>query len=871
MVKFLMFFLFLFQFSFSQSIDSGVKGDGMSRTGFVNKYKDFKYPENVLSAWKKDKEGISPKLVTGLLSNPYRNDGTALSYGVVIPSDFNGRIPVFTYGNWWPVIGSKQTAPLTYKDLTTDTGAIYINGKVEQSTAITRKGIDRVKIVNKTPYSYLVSAGVFPGNEQPGQVMTIIGSNGSGQLPIPPKDWWEFNFNDKLISAVPEVYSSVAGLNPLDAPGWKHSSWSPKYNGGVQSKDFGTPGFAYVFSSLFGRNDDGFDLTKTLFSGFHTNEGYDPLVSGDPGYGCAFYIDDVLQAVMDISLTGTYTAKAILLAQSKHHPGSEKSAFDDGISHLKSIIGVAEHTKAEIHYITHDYANILINTNSIKSNWTKVEKIYQSNTKAKVKEEKISVTTLDLKTANTCSDGIKNGTETSVDCGGSCASCGVDKAIITGKFLPDGPGTLLSIGQDVTSIDNFSLSMGTIPAVLSGYTGITDLNGMDTGIDYGSGLQHFSNLATNYPKSGLLLAVYLVGSLDDINAGRLDGNMDLLIDKLVALDRPIYLRWGYEFDGQHNGYDPVKFVAAWKRMYNKIQGRGTAKEHIAMVWHSGAFCGGTKNTHGNHPVISWYPGSDYVDMMGISIFTPQDCNYTAQNVILDFARTENKAVIIAESTPQGYDVNDQTKASVSGTNRGVTSSKPIEEIWNEWYQPFFNYIEDNKDVIRMATYINADWNSQGFWDAPYDMGYWGDSRVESNPWLKNAWNNEINTIKWVKASTELFQIIGYKQSKTPVPTCSDGIKNGDEEDIDCGGSCSPCVLSTKIIEQETLGIYPNPSTDLIVLKGVSVQNKTKYKIYDTASRLIKKGSGTKINISNLTNGIYLLLTEKGDRKVFIKQ
>ncbi|MGS0526122.1 hypothetical protein ACU8V7_14120 [Zobellia nedashkovskayae] len=24
------------------------------------------------------------------------------------------------------------------------------------------------------------------------------------------------------------------------------------------------------------------------------------------------------------------------------------------------------------------------------------------------------------------------------------------------------------------------------------------------------------------------------------------------------------------------------------------------------------------------------------------------------------------------------------------------------------------------------------------------------------------------------------------------PTCSDGIMNGDETDIDCGGSCTPC-------------------------------------------------------------------------------
>jgi len=28
----------------------------------------------------------------------------------------------------------------------------------------------------------------------------------------------------------------------------------------------------------------------------------------------------------------------------------------------------------------------------------------------------------------------------------------------------------------------------------------------------------------------------------------------------------------------------------------------------------------------------------------------------------------------------------------------------------------------------------------------------------------------------------------------PVDTCSDGIQNGDESDVDCGGFCSPCAL-----------------------------------------------------------------------------
>ncbi len=53
-----------------------------------------------------------------------------------------------------------------------------------------------------------------------------------------------------------------------------------------------------------------------------------------------------------------------------------------------------------------------------------------------------------------------------------------------------------------------------------------------------------------------------------------------------------------------------------------------------------------------------------------------------------------------------------------------------DEIWNEWYAPFFQYIHDNSDVIRALAYINANWDSQPMWSKPYRSGYWSDSPVE---------------------------------------------------------------------------------------------------------------------------------------------
>jgi hypothetical protein len=386
MKKTIFVLLFLYAtFSFSQVVDTppfhgadlqSADGQGLNRMGKVVRYSNFVYPADVLAEWRKKRDFVDPSTTSGILVNPYRADGTSLNYGLGIPSNFTGHIPVYTEGNKWPYIGPVQGDPGSYGNLETDTGVYFQKGKpVATVEPLIVDGVDRVKVYNKTGYSYLITAGNFPGNEQPGQVMTVISPNGAAPLPIPPKNWWVKKDGTSL---VPEMYASVAGLNPLDAPGWKNASWSPRYPGGVQSKDYGTAGFAYTFGSLYGRNSGGFDLSNVLFAGFHTNEGYDPIVSGDPGYGCAFYIDGNLEAVMDITLNSDpYTANAVMVAKQGNNPNAAQGGLI-----LSSIIGVQPGKIAELHFITHQVAYDLISLNGSKPDWKKVTKTYQSNTQA---------------------------------------------------------------------------------------------------------------------------------------------------------------------------------------------------------------------------------------------------------------------------------------------------------------------------------------------------------------------------------------------------------------------------------------------------------------------------------------------------------
>ncbi|MFT4663342.1 MAG: arylsulfatase B [Polaribacter sp.] len=103
-------------------------------------------------------------------------------------------------------------------------------------------------------------------------------------------------------------------------------------------------------------------------------------------------------------------------------------------------------------------------------------------------------------------------------------------------------------------------------------------------------------------------------------------------------------------------------------------------------------------------------------------------------------------------------------------------------------------------------------------------------------------------------------------------SCNDGIKNGDEAAIDCGGSsCFPCLLDAveeTTAENETL-IFPNPAANYI-----HVQSKKKLiqeiKIYDALGQLVFfknniNAFAEKVNLEGLNPQVYIMHLSFGDR------
>lgn len=210
-------------------------------------------------------------------------------------------------------------------------------------------------------------------------------------------------------------------------------------------------------------------------------------------------------------------------------------------------------------------------------------------------------------------------------------------SLISGMFVPPSGSTLFIIGQDNDTIGEY---MNAIPSPQPGgvtsYTSLNRLEGTNHTTNYGSGTLHLNDLAHKYPESVIALGLNVVDYLSVINAGQSDDKIIRLLNLLASYDRPVFLRFGYEFDGGWNHYHPEEYKRAWIYFRKQIQAKGVT--NAAMVWQSAACCEGT---YQQQPIEAWYPGDEYVDWMGLSFFTQPTCDYRPLDELLEFARNRN--------------------------------------------------------------------------------------------------------------------------------------------------------------------------------------------------------------------------------------
>ncbi len=307
------------------------------------------------------------------------------------------------------------------------------------------------------------------------------------------------------------------------------------------------------------------------------------------------------------------------------------------------------------------------------------------------------------------------------------------------KFVPAPGKTLLIMGQTVERISEYvdKFPDQKIPGGWSAYWGIPEFKGITEAYRTDTGdTQNHQMLIDKFPNTVLHSAMWMVGKWDVAKkAGK--GEYDKVIKKYAAwakaTNRPIYLRIGYEFDGPHNELEPKEYVKAYRRIVDMLRKEGAS--NIAFVWHSYA-----SKPFKDYELSAWYPGDNYVDWIGISVFghayAGDDFGPYCDNV-LNFAKEQKKPVMIAESNP------------VKGID------KENSEVWDQWFVNFFNFIY--KKNIKAVSFINEDWQKlyiQGIPD-------WKDGRLYNNEKISKAWFQETNKERYLKQSPELFEQLGY--------------------------------------------------------------------------------------------------------------
>jgi len=331
------------------------------------------------------------------------------------------------------------------------------------------------------------------------------------------------------------------------------------------------------------------------------------------------------------------------------------------------------------------------------------------------------------------------------------------------KFEPKDGEVLLFVGQELDAIGGLEeyndgyLDHFETPAGFTMYTDLTPghvmfgfenvgLSGVYETHNWGDGDSNMSlQLADpDFEHMALAIGLWLVSQDDKVANGTNDEYIDKLGEFMLSLgERPVFLRIGYEFAGPWNGYDRENYLAAYKRIKDRLDEMGV--ENVAYVWQSKGFGLSLEDLE------AWYPGDEYVDWMGYSFFS----NWS-QARMNDFARIKGKPVFIAEASPTITD----TTSNIGGKTLETILSNPdqAQQAWHEWFTPFFDTVNENPDVVKAISYINAHWLSRPMWkENPTFQSI--DARLHTSEFISRKWNEEISKDKYLKASPELFQYL----------------------------------------------------------------------------------------------------------------
>lgn len=329
------------------------------------------------------------------------------------------------------------------------------------------------------------------------------------------------------------------------------------------------------------------------------------------------------------------------------------------------------------------------------------------------------------------------------------------------KFEPADGECLFFIGQDMGAtggLDEYSDGYCDYFDVPAGFTAYTNFSpggesfgffgkgndGIKTKANWGSGdncVQCYME-DPDYAHSIVAIGLSMVNNEKKVASGERDALIRALADWIKSIERPVFLRIGYEFDGwSWNHYKKKHYLQAWQHIHDVFDEMQV--DNVAFVWQS-------KGSGSGQDILEdWYPGDDLVDWCGYSYFGNPD------EEMLMFARKHKKPVFIAEATPVFQD-------GSLFFDTHLSKEKIAYRAWEKWFIPFIKTLNDNKDVIKAFSYINVNWSIQPMWiNNPTFQQV--DSRIQVSDLISKKWIEEMSKPRYLKPTPHLWDKLSYQE------------------------------------------------------------------------------------------------------------
>ncbi len=464
---------------------------------------------------------------------------------------------------------------------------------------------------------------------------------------------------------------------------------------------------------------------------------------------------------------------------------------------------------------------------------------------------------------------------------------------MTAQLAPENHQKLLFVGQDLQSVEDYRNNckgchpghgettylafyilkvpfIGTPDGgIFFGGMGMDDEgNFVENNTNWGAGPLNLWKAASRSPLVNVGLNIttqFAPQGLEKIARGEHDDiieKMALLFNKFP--ETVFYLRIGYEFDGTWNiGYSNTNnYIGAFRRIVDMLR-FNLEQDNVKFVWQGSASPVDDIIEQGERENIeNWYPGDSYVDWTGISWFLgvneqPVPSLNTFDKIptqlqlareMLTFSEQHNKPMLIGEATPQGYQFDKLDNCNMSPVWDGEAAQDcqtvSARKIYKEWFAPLFQFVNFNNEIQGLS-YINADWDVQTNWGPPYNAGYWGDTRIEENDFIRLKWISEFKTNNFLKTTDtyDVLEAIGYE-----IPV----------------GKTNPTRAVTDTFTKQKsapLVILPNPGGNQLTIQGAAKDDPLL--IVDMNGKQVIKGTGNTTDISKLSKGMYLVKSGVG--------